>query len=60
MLPVDLSNALTPETMIPILANADVQERLIPFLPEGESLPKTEEELRDTVSSPQFQQVCGA
>ena len=56
---VDLSRALTPEAMIPILANADVQARLLPFLPEGEALPKTEEELRNTVQSPQFQQVRG-
>ena len=43
--------------MLPILANAEVQQRLIPYLPEGEMLPKTEEELRNTISSPQFQQV---
>ena len=54
---VDLVNALNPESMIPILANKDVQERLLKFLPEGESLPKTEGELRNTVQSPQFQQV---
>ncbi|KAJ8321652.1 hypothetical protein KUTeg_000123 [Tegillarca granosa] len=53
---VDLVQALNPESMIPILANPEVQERLIKFLPEGESLPKTEAELRNTVSSPQFQQ----
>ncbi len=43
--------------MIPILANAEVQQRLLPFLPEGEVLPRSEEELRNTVQSPQFQQV---
>lgn len=43
--------------MIPILANADVQQRLIQYLPEGEVLPKSEEELRATVSSPQFKQA---
>ena len=43
--------------MIPILANADIQQRLVQFLPEGEVLPKSEEELRATVSSPQFKQV---
>ena len=43
--------------MIPILANAGVQERLVKYLPEGQELPKTEDELRNTVSSPQFQQV---
>jgi len=58
--PVDLAKALSPESMIPILANAQVQERLVPFLPEGESLPKTEEELRNTVQSPQFQQALSS
>ena len=54
---MDLAKALNPEAMLPILANAEVQERLIPYLPEGELLPKTEAELRNTISSPQFQQV---
>jgi len=54
---VDLSSTLTAEAMIPILANADVQERLIPLLPEAADLPKTEEELRATVHSPQFHQA---
>lgn len=57
---VDLVQALNPESMIPILANPEVQERLIKFLPEGESLPKTEAELRNTVSSPQFQQALSS
>ena len=54
---VDLSTAITSEAMIPVLANADVQERLIPLLPEAADLPKTEAELRDTMHSPQFHQV---
>lgn len=54
---VDLSAAITPEAMIPLLANKDIQEKLIPHLPEGESLPQTEEELRNTISTPQFQQA---
>ncbi|CAL1534359.1 unnamed protein product [Lymnaea stagnalis] len=57
---VDLAKALSPEAMIPILANPEVQERLIPYLPEGGSLPKTEEELRNTVQSPQFQQALSS
>ncbi|CAH1776077.1 unnamed protein product [Owenia fusiformis] len=56
---VDLGASLNPDTMIPILANPEVQERLVPFLPEGESLPKTEGELKATVKSPQFQQALG-
>lgn len=48
---------LTPEIMAPILANADVQERLLPYLPSGESLPQTADEIQNTLTSPQFQQV---
>ena len=43
--------------MAPILANAEVQQRLTPYLPSGESLPQSSEELSHTISSPQFQQV---
>ncbi|XP_056128911.1 proteasomal ubiquitin receptor ADRM1-like [Lampris incognitus] len=54
---VDLSSVLTPEVMAPILANAEVQQRLMPYLPSGESLPQSTEELHNTLSSPQFQQA---
>lgn len=54
---MDLASVLTPEIMAPILANADVQERLLPYLPSGESLPQTAEEIQNTLTSPQFQQV---
>lgn len=57
---VDLSQALNPESMVPILANKEVQERLTKFLPEGQELPKSEEELRNTISSPQFQQALNS
>ncbi|XP_045180985.2 proteasomal ubiquitin receptor ADRM1-B-like isoform X1 [Mercenaria mercenaria] len=57
---VDLGQALSPESMIPILANADVQQRLTQYLPEGEVLPKSEEELRATISSPQFKQALSS
>lgn len=43
--------------MAPILANAEVQQRLLPFLPSGESLPQSKDELHNTLTSPQFQQV---
>ncbi|MBN3273637.1 ADRM1 protein, partial [Polyodon spathula] len=43
--------------MAPILANADVQQRLLPYLPSGESLPQTAEEIQNTLTSPQFQQA---
>ncbi|XP_033988714.1 proteasomal ubiquitin receptor ADRM1-like [Trematomus bernacchii] len=54
---VDLSSVLTPEVMAPILSHPEVQQRLSPFLPSGESLPQSSEELNNTLSSPQFQQV---
>ena len=54
---MDLASVLTPEIMAPILANADVQERLLPYLPSGESLPQTADESQNTLTSPQFQQA---
>uniref|UniRef100_A0A672YQB8 Proteasomal ubiquitin receptor ADRM1-like n=1 Tax=Sphaeramia orbicularis TaxID=375764 RepID=A0A672YQB8_9TELE len=54
---VDLASVLTPEIMAPILANPEVQQRLMPYLPSGESLPQSTEELNNTLSSPQFQQA---
>nr|Q6GN67.2 RecName: Full=Proteasomal ubiquitin receptor ADRM1-A; AltName: Full=Oocyte membrane protein [Xenopus laevis]AAH73651.2 Xoom protein [Xenopus laevis]AAI23106.1 Xoom protein [Xenopus laevis] len=56
---VDLASVLTPEIMAPILANAEVQERLTPYLPSGESLPQTADEIQNTLTSPQFQQALG-
>ncbi|XP_038051330.1 proteasomal ubiquitin receptor ADRM1-B-like isoform X2 [Patiria miniata] len=55
--PLDLTKVLTSEAMAPILAKPEVQEKLIPFLPEGESLPKDPEQLRQTLQSPQFKQA---
>ncbi|XP_060931219.1 proteasomal ubiquitin receptor ADRM1-like [Limanda limanda] len=55
--PVDLASVLTPEVMAPILANAEVQQRLTAYLPSGESLPQSSDELQNTLSSPQFQQA---
>ncbi|XP_030624616.1 proteasomal ubiquitin receptor ADRM1 isoform X3 [Chanos chanos] len=54
---VDLASVLTPEVMAPILANAEVQQRLLPYLPSGESLLQSTDELHNTLSSPQFQQA---
>ncbi|XP_034552291.1 proteasomal ubiquitin receptor ADRM1-like isoform X2 [Notolabrus celidotus] len=54
---VDLASVLTPEVMAPILVNPEVQQRLMPYLPSGESLPQSSEELQNTLSSPQFQQA---
>uniref|UniRef100_A0A8C4SCZ0 ADRM1 26S proteasome ubiquitin receptor n=1 Tax=Erpetoichthys calabaricus TaxID=27687 RepID=A0A8C4SCZ0_ERPCA len=54
---VDLASVLTPEIMAPILANTDVQQRLLPYLPSGDSLPQTADEIQNTLTSPQFQQA---
>uniref|UniRef100_A0A1A8N893 Adhesion regulating molecule 1 n=1 Tax=Nothobranchius rachovii TaxID=451742 RepID=A0A1A8N893_9TELE len=53
---VDLATVCTPEMMAPILSNPDIQQRLLPFLPSGESLPQSAEEIQNTLTSPQFQQ----
>ncbi|XP_034027673.1 proteasomal ubiquitin receptor ADRM1-like isoform X2 [Thalassophryne amazonica] len=54
---VDLASVCTPEMMVPILTNAEVQQRLLPFLPSGESLPQSAGEIQNTLTSPQFQQA---
>ncbi|XP_014778124.1 proteasomal ubiquitin receptor ADRM1 [Octopus bimaculoides] len=54
---IELSQVLKPDDIIPILANSEIQQHLLQYLPEGEMLPRTEEELRNTVQSPQFQQA---
>lgn len=51
---------LTPDVMAPILANPEVQQRLLPYLPSGESLPQSADEIQNTLTSPQFQQVSHA
>ncbi|CAN0368534.1 unnamed protein product [Lampetra fluviatilis] len=54
---LDLAAVLTPDIMAPILANPEVQQRLLPFLPAGEALPLSPDEIQSTMSSPQFQQA---
>uniref|UniRef100_A0A3Q3WAQ2 Uncharacterized protein n=1 Tax=Mola mola TaxID=94237 RepID=A0A3Q3WAQ2_MOLML len=54
---LDLASVCTPEMMAPILTNAEVQQRLLPFLPSGESLPQNAAEIQNTLNSPQFQQA---
>jgi hypothetical protein len=43
--------------MAPILANKKVQEQLLQFLPDSEILSKNEQELRTTLTCPQFKKV---
>jgi len=57
---VNLAEAITPDKMIPILADAQVQERLKPYLPQGETIGTTEDELRATVHSPHFRQAMAS
>ncbi|XP_042876760.1 proteasomal ubiquitin receptor ADRM1-like isoform X1 [Penaeus japonicus] len=55
--PVDLSSAMTAEALQPILTNEDFVNQLRPYLPAtSDGLPPTEQ-LRGTVTSPQFQQA---
>ena len=54
---MDPAGVLTPEIMAPVLASADIREHPLPYLPSGESLPQTAEEIQNTLTSPQFQQV---
>lgn len=54
---VDLTEGALTDAMIPLLVNAQVRDRLLPFLPDSQDLPKSEEELRSTLKSPQFQQA---
>ena len=54
---VDLSTSFTSEALLPLLADKSVQERLTPFLPEAKDLPHDQNELKDTLQSPQFKQA---
>ncbi|XP_029574853.1 proteasomal ubiquitin receptor ADRM1 isoform X1 [Salmo trutta] len=55
---VNLASVVTPEIMA-ILANAEVQERLLPFLPSEEALPQSTDKLHNILTSPQFLQAMG-
>ncbi len=54
---LDLADCVTLDVMAPILANKNIQEKLVQFLPDSEILPKSEHELRTTLSTPQFKKV---
>lgn len=57
---IDLSELVPLDLMAPILANKQIQERLMQHLPESEILPKTEEELRTTLTTPQFKKAMNS
>lgn len=54
---IDLYDIMNTENLVPILSNKDVQERLRAHLPEGQSIPTSERELRESIQSPQFRQA---
>lgn len=57
---LDLSEIVTLETMAPILANKNIQEKLVQYLPDSEILPKNEQELRNTLTTPQFKKAMSS
>jgi 26S proteasome regulatory subunit N13 len=58
--PCDISEAMKPDDIIPMLANEQIRESLLKHLPESTQIPKTEAELKETIHAPQFQQACNA
>ncbi|CAF0800801.1 unnamed protein product [Didymodactylos carnosus] len=56
----DLNDIMTAENLVPLLSNKDIQEKLIPHMPEGETLLKTESDLRQSIQTPQFRQAVSA
>jgi len=58
--PCDITEAMKPDDIIPMLANEKVRESLVKHLPDSTRIPKTEAELKETIHSPQFQQACNA
>lgn len=54
---LDLAEIISIDTMAPILANKSIQEKLIQYLPDSDVLPKTEQELKQTLTTPQFKKA---
>ncbi|OMJ08586.1 26S proteasome regulatory subunit RPN13 [Smittium culicis] len=50
--PLKLNDVITPGVILPLLTDKELCEALFPCLPEG--VPKTKEELENTIRSPQF------
>ncbi|CAG5109888.1 Oidioi.mRNA.OKI2018_I69.chr2.g4361.t1.cds [Oikopleura dioica] len=58
--PIDIAEAMRSEDLIPMLADEKIREALMKHLPEGNTIPKTEAELKETIHSPQFKQATQA
>lgn len=54
---VDLSTTLNAESLAPMLTDPDVRQCLSQFLPEVNELTNSEDEVKETIQSPQFRQV---
>lgn len=54
---VDLSSSFSTEALLPLLSDKELQKRLKPFLPAVENLPESENDIRQTIQSPQFKQA---
>jgi len=54
---VDLAASFSNDALLPLMADKEVQNRLKPFLPAVENLPTSQDELRETLQSPQFKQA---
>ncbi|XP_065062858.1 proteasomal ubiquitin receptor ADRM1-like [Rhopilema esculentum] len=58
--PVDLSMSINTESLAPLLADSDVRKRLSEFLPEVGELTNSENEIKETIQSPQFRQALSS
>merc|ERR1711972_1181574 len=56
----DLTKVLGSESLVGMLSNKEVQERLNKHMPKDEKIKETKEELRAAVGSPQYQQAVQA
>jgi len=56
----DLTKVLGSESLVDMLSNKEVQERLNTHMPKDEKIKETKEELRAAVGSPQYQQAVQA
>lgn len=54
---VDLSTSFNTEALAPLFADAEVRRQLCQFLPEVNDLSNSEQEIRETIQSPQFKQA---